>query len=131
MHFQVFVLICVLLTLVMSSDEDDFSLSGLTQQDPKYQEIQADSSDDGLDNLQLLFESARKLAGGEVQDFEEAVFEIGMSTSQTQSSVVTSSDVPVDKEEVPNPSKRLRYSEPDNDGDIEVGIMFLSINFHS
>ena len=95
MHFQVFVLICV------------------------------------LDNLQLLFESVRKLAGGEVQDFEEAVFEIGMSTSRTQSSVVTSSDVPVDKEEVPNPSKRLRYSEPDNDGDIEVGIMFLSINFHS
>ena len=83
MHFRVFVLICVLLTLVMSSDEDDFSLSGLTQQDPKYQEIQADSSDDGLDNLQLLFESARKLAGGEVQDFEEAMFEIGMTKSQT------------------------------------------------
>ena len=84
-----------------------------------------------MDNLQLLFESARKLAGGEVQDFEEAMFEISMSTSQTQSSVVTSSDVPVDKEEVPNPSQRLRYSEPDNDSDIEVGIMFLSINFYS
>ena len=53
----------------MSSDEDDFSLSGLTQQDPKYQEIQADSSDDGSDNLQLLFESVRKLAGGEVPRF--------------------------------------------------------------
>ena len=106
--------------LAMSSDEDDFSLSGLTQQDPQYREVSVNSSDDGLDNLQLLFESARKLAGGEIQDFEDAVFDIGMSPSQTQSSVVMSSEVSADEEDMPRPSKRLKYSEGDQDSDVEV-----------
>ena len=109
----------------MSSDEDDFSLSGLTQQDPQYREVSADSFDDGLDNLQLLFESARKLAGGEIEDFEDAVFDIGMSTSQAQSFVVTSSEVLGDEEDMPRPPKRLRYSEGNHDSDVKVCCKFL------
>ena len=127
MYFVTFGFLCILTMSAMSSDENDFSLSGLTQQDPLYREVSVDSSDDGLDNLQLLFESARKLAGGEIQDFEDAVFDIGMSTSQTQSSVVTSLEVSADKEDMPRPSKRLRYSEGDHDSDIEVCYNFFKI----
>ena len=62
-----------------------------------------------------MFESARKLAGGEIQDFEDAVFDIGMSTSQTQSSVITSLEASADEEDMPRPSLKgtttvmLRY----------------------
>ena len=67
MHFGLIVLLYFHFTSTMSSEEDDFSLSGLTQQDPEYQELPAESSDEGgIDHLQLLFESARKLAGGKV-----------------------------------------------------------------
>ena len=127
MHFGLIVLLCFHFTSTMSSEEDDFSLSGLTQQDPEYQELPAESSDeDGIDNLQLLFESARKLVGGEVQDFEEAVFDIGMSSSEaTQSSQITLSVISVGTENPQRPSKRLRYSEMDPDSDLDVSFICL------
>ena len=34
MHFVTFCFLCILAMSAMSSDEDDFSLSDLTQQDP-------------------------------------------------------------------------------------------------
>ena len=130
MYFVTFGFLCILAMSAMSSDEDDFSLSGLTQQDPQYREVSVDSSDDGLDNLQLLFESTRKLASGEIQDFEDTVFDIGMSTSQIQSSVVTSLEVSADKEDMPRPSKRLKYSEGDHDSDVEVCFKFFLFISH-
>ena len=68
----------------MLSDDDDCSLSGLTQEDPVYKNLQHSSDEDSSDNLHLLFESARKLAGGKIKDFGDAVFDLSQVEKPTE-----------------------------------------------
>ena len=106
----------------MSFDEDDYSLSGLTQEAPQYKNIQESSDEESIDNLHALFESARKLAGGEIKDFGEAVFDLSQVEKPSD---VTSSVISVGTEEIPNPSKVLMYSEVGQESDVEVCLEFL------
>ena len=51
------------------SDDEDFSLSGLTQEDPKYISVVDETSDDEESgNYQALLECAKQLGGGNVRE---------------------------------------------------------------
>ena len=51
------------------SDDEDFSLLGLTQEDPKYISVADETSDDEESgNYQALLEYAKQLGGGNVRE---------------------------------------------------------------
>ena len=106
----------------MMSDDNDYSLSGLTQEDPEYRNVQCSSDEDNIDNLHILFESARKLAGGKIKDFGEAVFNLRQVEKLSD---VMSSAISVGTEDFQNALKVLTYSGSNDEKDIEVGFEFI------
>ena len=104
------------------SDDDDYSLSRLTQEDPAYRNIQCNSDEESIDNLHALFEFMRKLAGGEIKDFGEAVFDL----SQVEKlSHIMSSAISVGSEEFENVPEVLTYSNADEEKEIDVCLEYL------
>ena len=94
------------------------SLSGLTQEDPVYKPITQSSDEDGsVDNLHALFELGRRLAGREIKDFGDSVFELSQVEKPSN---VTSSAISVGTEEFEKFPKRLTYSESDENRNFEV-----------
>ena len=69
---EAFFIVAIFLCVVMSdyvSDDDDFSLSGLTQEDPKYVSVVDETSDDEeTGNYRALLECAKQLGGGDVRE---------------------------------------------------------------
>ena len=115
-------LVSLVTSINMMSDNDDYSLSGLTQEDPEYRNVQCSSDEDNIDNLHALFESARKLAGGEIKDFGKVVFNLNQVEKPSN---VTSSTISVGTEDFQNVSKVLTYSGSNDKKDIEVGFEFI------
>ena len=108
----------ILTCFVMWSSDDYMSLSGLTQEDLVYKPITQSSDEDGsVDNLHALFESARRLTGGEIKDFGDSVFELSQVEKPSN---VMSSAISIGTEEFENFPKRLTYSESDEDRNFEV-----------
>ena len=69
---KAFCILAIFACIIMSdyvSDDDDFSLSGLTQEDPKYISVVGETSDDEESgNYQALLECAKQLGGGDVRE---------------------------------------------------------------
>ena len=105
------------------SDKDDMSLAGLTQENSEYKPITQSSDEDGdVSNLHALFESARKLTGGKIKDFGEAVFNLSQVEKPSD---ITLSAFSVETEEFLNVPKVLIHSESDQERNFEVCLAFL------
>ena len=85
--------------------DDNFSLSGLTQEDPKYISVVQETSDEeDVSNLSAIFECARKL-GGEVISAE---CDMSNPASSIHSNI---SDAYNGMNDGPGTPKRMRNSE--------------------
>ena len=118
-----FFMLLVVMSNAMYSSDDDMSVAGLTQENPEYKPLtQSSDEDDGISNLHALFESARKLAGGEIKDFGDAVFNLSQVDKPSD---MTLSAISVGTEDFSNVPKLLTYSDTDQERNFEVCLVFL------
>ena len=125
--FKLLVILASLLASIMFSDDDEYSLSGLTQSDPEYKQVARSSDEESVDNFQALLESARRLAGGEINDFGDSVFQLSQVEKPLEKpSELLSSAISIGTEEFQINSNGMTNKEAINDSDVEVGLDFLT-----
>ena len=110
--WKAFCLVVVFHACVMAGigfdSEDELSLSGLTQEDPKYIDVVGETSDEGeSSNLSAIFACAKKLAGDDT-----AVTSVVSEESRSEESIHSNISEPFCEELGGHGAKkRMRYSE--------------------